>query len=482
MGTVGFDVTRLSALATSIATATPGLGDLESDIATLRSKAADDMGGTPVPSDAGLTTPSIKDVGLGALDVSTEIKRRLQLIQQAASLKRLGIDIDAQPMALDVVDDTKVDDAVDATKGLLDKDCGINGNRDDLGALKDQLDRLNPEELDQVLDGLSDQELARLGDMARDTDDSGWSPFDHNGLERPERFEFFGSILSRVSPSRIPRVVAAFPELNPGFDTTDGALDENSQTGESAQGMHYGVPEGQLWRYGPDGKPVVDSSESEQGSLGDCWFIASMLAAQGADKNFIPDHMQQNPNGTISVLMGDEDGDEHWTTVTNELPLKPDGSVAMARGDYLWGSYYEKAFAQLYTGDDGGAPDGKEGDPDYDKKEVGDYGALEWDYNDKPAPYISGHGADDLGHDFDDIRDHFRDGDPVIISTKSDAPDPPSEWGSSYSTRHVYFVKSVTDSTITVGNPWGPDYPDITMTQDQFDDYYDSGSAMDLDH
>lgn len=477
MSEVGFDIAKLTALSTAITDAMPGLGDLDREITTLRTEADADMGGTPVPSDAGLTSPSNEDVALGLLDVSTEIKRRLQLISSIQVAERLGFDIDTDPMALDLVDDAKVSDVVSAIQALPGKDTGINGNRDDIEAIQDQLSHLNGEEMDALLDQLDDDDLGALAEMARSTDDSGWSPFDHNGLERPERFALFGSILSQVSPSRIDRVVTAFPELNPGFDSTDGALDRNSQTGESAQGLHYGDPDGTLWRLDADGNPVVDASEANQGSLGDCWFIASMLSAQGADPTFIPDHMQQNPNGTISVKMYDDDGDPHWTTVTEQLPLNEDGSLAMGRGEQLWGAYYEKAFAQLYSDDDGGASDDHEGDPDYDRSEVGTYGALEWDFTKNAAPYISGHDSDEIGHDFDDTREAFDEGRPVLISTPSDAPEPPEDWGPDYSTRHVYYVVATSGDTITVGNPWGPDR-EITMTREQYDTYFDSSSAM----
>lgn len=479
MSEVGFDVPKLTALATSAGGSVPGLGTLDHEISTLRHSASALMEGTVVPSDAGLPTPRSSEIGMGLLDLSAEIKRRLQLIQSMAMANRLGIQVHFDAMALDLVNDAAVKDATDAVKGLLDKDCGMNGNRDDIEGLQRKLEGLNPEELDNVVDGLSDEELKRLGDMVRSTGDSGWTPFDHNGLDRPERFEFFSGFLSRVSPSRIGRIVKAFPEVNPGFDSTDSALDQNAQTGESGVGMQYGDPSGKVWAVDRDGNPVVKASDGEQGSFGDCWFIAAMLSAQGADKNFIPNHMAVNPNGTISVKMYDKDGDPHWTTVTKELPLKSDGTPAGARGTYLWPGYYEKAFAQLYSDDDGGAPDGKGGDSKYDRKETGTYGALEWDFSKNAAPYISGHGADDIGHDFNDARDSFKDGKPVLISTPGKAPDPPDDWGTSYSTRHVYFVKSVSDDTITVGNPWGSSYDDITMTKKQFDTYFQDASAMD---
>lgn len=481
MGEVGFDPERLPRFADDVGASAPGLATLATEISGLREEARPLLDGT-MPSEA---SPSRgdqpTDIGIELLDVKTEIKRRITKYERLERAQRMFPWLDpGDAFDLDLVDDGKVDEAADAVDHVLNGDHGMNGNRDDIEKLMEQLSGLNPEERDALVDRLTDEQLAELGDVVEDTDDSGWSPFDHNGLERWERLDFYGLFLSQVSPSRLQRLTTAWPEVNPGFASTDVALDgSNSQTGEEAAGINYGVPEGDVFELDADGNPVVDTSQMDQGRLADCWFIASVLAAQGADESFIPDHMQVNPNGTISVKLYD-DGEPHWVTVTEELPLNDQGEPigAESADGLLWGAYYEKAFALAYQDDQGGAPDGKEDDDRYDRAEEGTYGALEWDYTDAAAPYITGHDPDDIGHDFEEIQDRFSSGEPIIVSTPGSAPNPPDEWGNAYSTRHMYYVTAVTDDTITVSNPWGADYPEITMDRDEFDDYFSDAVAF----
>ncbi len=56
--------------------------------------------------------------------------------------------------------------------------------------------------------------------------------------------------------------------------------------------------------------------------------------------------------------------------------------------------------------------------------------------------------------------------------------DAPSDRGGSYSERHVHCVIAATDDTTTVGNTWGGSSTDLTMTRDQFDEYFDDARAF----
>jgi len=482
-GEVGFDITRLDTFATAVGNASPTLGSLVSDVATLRSQARpllDDL----MPSEQLCRPDDLATVGTGLLDLKAEIKRRIGILAAAKLAHQLGLPVDeSAAFAATIADRAKVDGALREIRELFGKDTGSNGNRDDLDHLQVVLAGLGPEELDAVVDGLSDEDLSRLGHLVSDTSDSGWKWWDHNGLERWERLDFYGNFLSQVSPSRIERLAGAWPQIQPGFDSTDSFLDgANPQTGENATGMHWGTPDGPLFPTGADGRPDVDGTKAAQGTFGDCWFVASTLATQAADPGFAADHLRANANGTVSVKMYDGDGHAHWITVTGDVPVNSSGEpIGMHSDDgATWPAYYEKAFALAYQDDDGGAPDDHEGDDAYDRTEQGSYGALEWDFPDHAAPYITGHGADGLGHDFDDARDAFRDGHPVLISTpgEDDTPDPPGDWDG-YVNRHVYYVVAASGDTITVANPWGPSSGQITMNSDQFDTYFGDATAMD---
>jgi hypothetical protein len=271
----------------------------------------------------------------------------------------------------------------------------------------------------------------------------------------------------------------AFPWLKPGFDTTDAFLKGvNPQTGQSAAGLHYGLPTDPLFTNKDLGDDIY------QGKLGDCWFIASLTATAQTDPDFIREGIKENPNGTVSVRIWDKDGNQRWVTMDKELPLDSNGDPAGAHGDgSTWPAYYEKAFAIVYEGDDGGAPDGKEGDPAFDKAEQGTYGALEWDYTDKAPPYVTANDSD--GIDNDEVAEAFKNGHPVIVASKSDTDGVPDNWSDdqkgAYVTRHVYYVKEVLpDGRIVLGNPWGDNYAPVTVTQDEFDDMFDSAQQLEV--
>jgi hypothetical protein len=58
----------------------------------------------------------------------------------------------------------------------------------------------------------------------------------------------------------------------------------------------------------------------------------------------------------------------------------------------------------------------------------------------------------------------------------------PPEWTNRYCTDHAYYVRGFTsDGKIILGNPWGVSgYPPITVTQDQFNKYFQEPEAFDV--
>lgn len=376
-------------------------------------------------------------------------------------------------------DPEKVKKALDQLQEMRDKDTGANGNRDDLKVVMGTINGLTPAELDLFLDAASDEDLAAFRDKMASTGDSGWTPFDHNGIPLGERIEFASGLMAKVGPENMDKFQVAFPWLKPGFDSTDVYLEgSQDQTGKSTTGMHYGTPTDPLFT----GKDL--SEDIYQGQFGDCWFIASLTATARTDPDFIREGIKENPNGTVSVRVWDKDGNQRWVTMDKELPLDSNGNPVGAHGDgSTWPTYYEKAFAIIYDEDEGGAPDGKEGDPRFDKAEQGTYGALEWDYTEKSPPYVTG--SDSNGIDNDEVAESFKNGHPVIVASKSDTDGVPDNWSKeqkdAYVTRHVYYVKNITpDGKIELGNPWGPDNDTVIVTQDEFDDMFDSAQELEV--
>jgi len=360
------------------------------------------------------------------------------------------------------LDQGKVDDLARDIRAF-DRDGGFNGNRDELERLAERIRSLSPAEAESLVRSLSPEELAALNAVITDTGDTWLNPIDHNGLEPWQRQELSSSLLAKLTPEQQAKLQAAMPWTQPGFDTTDVALDgQNSQTGEQADGMRYGPP--------PD-KPLfhdgVAGTDINQGSFADCWALASLAALAQQDPAYVQSGFRENPNGTISVRLFDKDGHERWVTVTRDLPVTADGSLAGAQNgssNELWPAYYEKALAQMYQDDTGGAPDGRAGNPVYDRAENGTYAGLEWDYTDKAPPYITGQASHDV-HGFDGVREAIASQEGVLVATLGSKPDGAP---GAYHARHVYYVKGFEGDKIVLGNPWGPGHPDMTLTEDEY--------------
>ncbi|MEW9533185.1 C2 family cysteine protease [Microbispora sp. NPDC049125] len=478
MSYTGFDVGKIRSLARELRKVGAAAGPLHRDLAKVLTDAEAALGGAqPTTSQplldamrGGPPKGLPGDLAASLPSTAGEIDRRCDRIspQNGAFLPGTVVD----PMVVfsrDEPDEAKVNRALDALKGLNGKDFGVNGNRDDVRAVAKLLEELTPAELDLLLSKVADGDLKRFGELIGDTGGHWYNLFDENGLPEGERRELLSHLLERAGPGLWPKLAADLPGVQPGFDTTDVFLDGvNSQSGVSTTGLRNGVPNVPLFTDG------VQADEVAQGTLGDCWYIASLKATAAADPKFIQDGIRQNANGTISVRVWDKDGKLHWVTMTPDLPLDANGEIAFARSvnggktTESWPAYYEKAFALLYADDSGGAPDGKGDDDRYDREEQGDYGAIEWDYTDKAPPYVTGHDTDDIDLDYTDVKTAFESGHPVIVSSHSNADGVPAHLKAAYVTRHVFYVKGFKDGKMILGNPWGPGSPDVVVTPDEF--------------
>ncbi|ETK32706.1 C2 family cysteine protease [Microbispora sp. ATCC PTA-5024] len=489
MSYVGFDVDKIRGLAREMRKAGGTAAPLHRDLAKVLADAEAALGGVaPTTSqpllDAMRGGPAKGLPGVLATSLpgeAGEIDRRCDRISPPNGGFPPGTVVD--PMVVfdrAEPDEAKVNQVLDLIKGLNGKDFGTNGNRDDVREVAKRLEELTPAELDLLLSKLDDADLKRFGALISDTGDHWYNPFDANGLPEGERRDLLSHLLERSGPGAWAKLAADLPGVQPGFDTTDVFLDGvNSQSGVSTSGLHYGVPNVPLFADGG-----VQASEVAQGTLGDCWYIASLKATAAADPKFIQDGIRQNANGTISVRVWDKDGNLHWVTMTPDLPLDSGGNIAFARSvsngttTESWPAYYEKAFALLYGDDDGGAPDGKDGDSRYDRKEHGDYGAVEWDFTDKAPPYVTGNDADGIDLDYDDVKKAFDSGHPVIVSSHSNMDGVPDHLKKAYVTRHVFYVKGFQNGKMVLGNPWGPGSPDLVVTPDEFKRMFDDPQKL----
>ncbi|MFJ3235143.1 C2 family cysteine protease [Streptomyces sp. NPDC086787] len=492
----GFDIPKIRSLGTSLKTLGDNAGKLHSDVSAVLTQAQSLMGGKPATTSRDLeplvgnpfsfwpfgfnNLPGSLNGELG--DMSDSMARRCSQLEKCNELLAKGYAIDPALAFADekAPDEKKINDALDALAALDGKDFGDDGNRDDLDEVKDKLNGLTAAELDAFLAKAKPEDLRRYGDLARKTDDSGmWWWESHDGIPDSAFRDHLSGLLKKAGPSHWAKLEAAFPGIQPGFDTTDVWLDkQNSQRGQTVQGVQYGTPTDPLFA-----KPgQVDASSISQGQFADCWYIASLTATAQADPQFIAEGLKQNANGTVDVRIWDKDGNKHWVTVTPDLPMDSNGHLISAHGNAeTWPAYYEKAFALMYGGDEGGAPDGRDGDKRYDHADFGNYGATEWDMTDKAPPYVTGENSKSIDNNVDSIKKSFDAHHPVIVASNSDSSNLPSDWqkNGAYVTRHVYYVKGFNaNGDVILGNPWGGGSPDVVATREQYEKFFNTPQEL----
>lgn len=351
---------------------------------------------------------------------------------------------DDQPTA----DQDKVDDASETIDDALDGGFwGVRGG--DLEDAKDAVAALNGAEIDALIAGMDDAELEHwFNEM-----DDGWFG---DGWDREQRRELWEIFAAKASRTTLDRLATLTDELQPRFDDVGGDTARDDPTSPANVGA-YGEVEHAL---------VVGSispGDVSQGQLGDCWFVASMMAVAQADPGVIERAITANPNGTYTVRLYD-DGSPVDVTVTPEMVLNPDGTPAFVANNggtepyEMWPMVLEKAMALHW----------------------GDYDDIESNTADVGLAALTGRPSEntDPGElsaaELDEI---LADGGAVALSSlkASDGKDSPlydAERGSDvlYS-GHAYYVSSVDveKGLVTVVNPWGiASNPPITLTYDEF--------------
>ncbi|MGH3423614.1 MAG: C2 family cysteine protease [Nocardioidaceae bacterium] len=346
------------------------------------------------------------------------------------------------------------------------EDFGINGNRDDLETMLRALRDLDGAEVDFVLLGLDDDELRHLDEMASSDDDSGWSPFDHNGLEHWDLLDFHHLFLANAGPGGLSRLRSQWRSINPEFSGVDGTQQVDDDGEPALEMPHWGDP-GNWPLFDDDayGSQDASSDDVDQGALGDCWMLAKTGALTHApDSTWAESHIRENPNGTISVTMYDGDGDPHTVTVADDLPLDADGDPVFAGNDDSggpsWNSYYEKAFALASQH----GSDGEDG-----------YGGTEGGWGQDDAMLMTGHEADELDTDYDDVRQQYESGHPIVVGTEGEGPD----GNDAFVGHHEFYLKGYDDDgNMVLGNPWGSGEPDLVVGADEFEEYFNNAAAL----
>jgi hypothetical protein len=330
----------------------------------------------------------------------------------------------------------------------------------------EQLSELDPQAVDLVVLGLSDEQLALIDQLVSTTSLGNRVLGAESGLDRFDLADFHTLFLANASEATLARLRRCWRSINPMVKNVDlvedGTIDR----------PHWGkVEDREIY----DGLPSAD--DIDQGAVGDCWMQAKLAALAQDDPSWVTDHVQRNPNGTITVTFYDDDGEPHEVTVTDDLPLDEHGDRVYSGNDgdgARWADYYEKAFALI----SGNRHDGETG-----------YGGIEYGSAAREAELMTGYDADDIDNedgflgihdhkDLDDIRAHIEDGDPVVVGTIDDRRDDIVGHVES----HAFYVKGITsDGEIVLGNPWDDDASEMRLAEDEFNDVTDDAAVIEHD-
>ena len=321
MGFRGFDATKLTTLAGHLDTLAQNSGKLHSQLAALlttaqqnlpsgqnasRNPDLQDLVGDVIPLPTFFRRPRLPGSLGGELDdMQSSMKRRIRQIEGLQELEKRGYPVSDSSLFLDekAPDAKKIDDALRHLHEQKGKDFGTNGNRDDLEQLSGELDGLTAAELDSFVTKASPEDLAFYNQLLTCTDDSGWNPFDDNGLPEGRRRDTLSLMLSKVSPENLAKFTAAFPGVQPTFTNTDAyEAGGNSQNGQTNNGIHWAPPSDPLFQDG------VSADDVNQRQFGDCWYVASLAGLAQKDPAFVQEGIKQNPNGTVSVRVWDKEG------------------------------------------------------------------------------------------------------------------------------------------------------------------------------
>lgn len=349
---------------------------------------------------------------------------------------------------------------------VLHSDNGLS-HYNDLQNLLGLLKGLAPGAIDFVVLGLSDTDLVALD---KTVNQHGLAPHGFNGgLSHWEVIDFHSLFLANASAATLFRLGRSWPSIEPDLGGVDAV-----QNHEMAM-PHWGdPPSGGLFKLDANGNPVVGAGDVDQGMVGDCWLQAKMAALAQQHPEWALQHVSQNANGTISVVMYDRDGTAHTVTTTNQLPVGDNGSPVYSGNSGTganWSSYYEKALAiASQHGSDG---------------EAG-YGGIEGGWGADDAQLMTGHGADDAdgglfgwgGPSFDKVHAAVDAHRPVVVGTNGSS-DIPDNLKDSFHAHHEYYVIGFTsDGCIKLGNPWSSGDPQLVLTEDQFNDYINDAAVL----
>ncbi|MDA2811069.1 C2 family cysteine protease [Nocardiopsis sp. RSe5-2] len=352
-------------------------------------------------------------------------------------------------------------EAVDAAVEELDE-CLSNWSPEDevpwyvSACAWDVFQDLSPEEFGGVVRDMSEEDLYRLFE-------SGPMPMEQ------EYFDWLESVRRTAHLDTLRKLDEsdAYFFTEPEFDDVQG----DAAAGNSPSSLEYEELD-DYTLFGSGDQDPVQWEHIRQGSLGDCWLMATMGAMAAQDPGAIEDMIKENVNGTYTVTFPGQES----ITVTPDLPVDAAGNPEFASSNedppVIWPAIVEKAYAQM---------------------KGGDYSRLE-NWHPGAAMTAFGGGATDYAPDdwlppwedvtMDGLADKFENGESITLSTPLDGEgaDLVDDANDTLVSAHVYFVSDVDREagTVTVRNPWGSHTDDIVLDIDQINENFAALHAADL--
>ncbi|GAB3475989.1 hypothetical protein GCM10027440_08300 [Nocardiopsis coralliicola] len=303
-----------------------------------------------------------------------------------------------------------------------------------------------PDEPKEVLEDLTDSELEALFHSL--TEDEIRRLLDEDGVRE--------IALSRLSLDTLRMLRKIDPDgIEPDFNDVGG--DGANEDSGKADGLSWGrTDESQVDLWPDDGE--ISMSDINQGSLGDCWWLAGIGAVAEKHPEVVRDMIKENGNGTYTVTFPDT-GEQ--VTVTPDMVME-NGAPAFAKptDGVMWPLILEKAYAER----------------------EGSFGEIEGGWPKDAMHTVTGEDSKSYGPDDVDQQDlaGWLDGNKtaVTITTPPEGDDngplydkDPNAGG--LANNHAYIVQGMdSDGNVTLYNPWGRSH--ATLTQEEFQEHIQS--------
>ena len=220
----------------------------------------------------------------------------------------------------------------------------------------------------------------------------------------------------------------------------------------------------------PDG---ISPGDIQQGSLGDCYFLAALASVAQQHPEVIWDAIKDNGDGTYTVTFY-QDGKPVEITVDNEFPVREDSNgnpttqsaYANTGGtpQELWPMIMEKAYAQL----DGNS---------YSRIVGGWPGEAVELLTGRPAQQLdlSASTPEEATNRLQELQNYLNDGHYLTAATRQgNLFEDTTLWPENVRPLHAYTVErvDVEHGLIYLRNPWGSGYTPSAMTLEEFNKYY----------